>query len=240
MTENKSVVSGCKFFDQTGRLVVSDESLRSKASTLKSVYMGNSTSEYNCRLQKLQLTLKDINKSFEFISFSFGEFKALSIKLFKDISDNSQLSNINRGFCVPLIIPEIVNEERSLVFDLLLRLIMKINNIRIVMPKVIKSKSGSKYKSIVSGWKAKKPSVAMYYPHSLKDLNIDKIQSEISSLPKNVTTATIESLIAIIMYPEVFLAKENNVIKTYLYSLSVGGFTEALNLNSGLVVYSPE
>lgn len=240
MTENKSVVSGCKFFDQTGRLVVSDESLRSKVSTLKSVYMGNSTSEYNCRFGKFSSALNIINSSFEFINYSFGDFKASSIKLYNDINSNNQLSNINRGFCVPLIVPEIKEDERSLVFDLLLKLIAKINKLDTIVRSKKQVFLGRKYTPIVLGWKLKKPSVAMYYPHSLKDLNIEKIQSEISSLPKNVTTATIESLIAIIMYPEVFLTNENNVIKTYLNSLSAGGYIKALNLNSGLVVYSPE
>lgn len=200
-----------KLFDKNGRRIPKDLS--------SSVCDPNK--DFNLSMARLE-TIQDYSNVLSGFTKLLGvknfgitaeEFKAETERLLALISDNDQVANIKNGTYLPLVLPKLESGDLGAALEQYLKVVGKsykkafrnrnfCNYRKGELSGVVKIVDGSRQDQLIEKMK-QGPVVVIFFPNSLQGFSVNASREQMETLPEGFILSGIETIIAMIMYPEV-------------------------------------
>ncbi len=129
------------------------------------------------------------------------------------IESNPQIANIANSVYLPVVLPELVNDDLGAELELYLAGVAKsyartfgdrrfYNHCKGILANKVSIVNGSRHERLIARMK-KRPVIGLHFPNPLQGFSVNASREQMSTLPEGFILSGIDTLVAMAMYPDV-------------------------------------
>ena len=147
------------------------------------------------------------------------QFKTETERLLALIQKDSQIANIIKGVYLPVILPQLINEDLGTVLEQYLKTVQKnytktfdgrgfLNNCNGTLVGKVNTVDQSRHNQLVERMKQGLV-IGIHFPNALQGFSINADREQMSTLPNGLILSGLDTLIALMMYPDILACSWN-------------------------------